>query len=112
MSWIIIKDGIFLKVVDIKYLVREIGLHENVYIKIHVTKNLAVEGRRHVHVAVETFENATRLAESEDVVPPIQPVILLAYCARSNSTKQVVVNLFLEFSVEYQEREFSLTNAS
>jgi len=112
ISWIIIKDGIFLKVVDIKDLIREIGLHQNVYIKIYVTQNLTVEARRDVHVAVETFENPVWLAKSEDVVPPIQPVILFAYCPRGNPSKQVVVNLFLEFSVEYQEREVSLTYAS
>jgi hypothetical protein len=73
---VVVAKGILFEVGQVKNFIRMISIHQDVDIKIDVSKILSIKLRRNVNVAVVVPNLTVWLIETKDVVPTIKPVIL------------------------------------
>src|SRR5258708_18106920 len=92
LLWITITRSVRGELFQIEHLIRKVRSYQNIYVQIDVTENVAVDGGRHVDVAVVEFRCPIALQKSKDVVPAIEPVVFNRPGATLNVSDQMVLH--------------------
>src|SRR5439155_21088544 len=93
--------AIYFEFFRIENLIREVRLHENIYVQVDVTENAVTYPGRRVYIAVVQSGAAGALEESKDVVPAIEPVVFDRSSPAPDLSEQLVPDIVCESGVEH-----------